>query len=361
MKIPAAKFIILLALLGGGGICAFALGTPAQTPPAQAPAPADSPQTPAQVPEAGVAPLPEPEAAQIPAQTPPVHPPAPEAAETAERAETSRVAASRRDEFRRRREARIAARRESDDAGQPAEGRAGRERRRPPFNPNFAGARPSSFRDDMPPRRGEPASQNAGNSAENAAAQAPASSSEILQLLVSKNPFAQSSGKAAEQNSEGVLLRSAVMVDGRWSFSVSDKSGKSYWLNLGEVLENAPCKIDSFDDRTMTAKATVAGRQIDLALETRAANGNSRRVELVDAIRPRRMIAPHERAKVWSQYATDEQREAANRVWQTARAQGRNYLNREDRRKIFEIERTIQIPENAQGGGAPMPPQPQQR
>ena len=156
-------------------------------------------------------------------------------------------------------------------------------------------------------------------------------------------------------------MRSAVMVDGKWSFSVSDKSGKTYWLGIGEAIENAPCKIDSFDDRTMTAKATVAGRQTDLVLATRAANGNSRRVELVDAIRPRRMIAPHERAKVWSQYATDEQREAANRVWQTARAQGRNYLNREDRRKIFEIERTIQIPENAQGGGAPMPPQPPQR
>ena len=153
------------------------------------------------------------------------------------------------------------------------------------------------------------------------------------------------------------------MVDGIWSFSVSDKSGKTFWLELGQALEEAPCKIESFDERAMVAKASVGGKMVDLAIAARSANRNSGRVELVDAIRPRRMIAPHERAKAWSQYATDEQREAANRIWQTARAQGRNYLNREDRRKIFEIERSIQIPENqqSQGGGFPPPPQMQQR
>ncbi|MBR4597688.1 MAG: hypothetical protein IKO42_04755, partial [Opitutales bacterium] len=271
------------------------------------------------------------------------------------------------DEFRRRREERMSARRNFDGATPPAEGWSPRERRRPPFNPNFGGsARPQRGDNSAERAAGAPAQvpQNAQTpqSAENADAQAQASSSELLQMLVSKNPFAQASGKASEQNPEGLSLRSAVMVDGKWSFSVSDKSGKNYWLELGEEIENAPCKIESFDERTMTAKASVAGKQTDLVLATRMANGGSRRVELVDAIRPRRMIAPHERAKVWSQYATDEQREAANRVWQTARAQGRNYLNREDRRKIFEIERTIQIPENPQGGGAPQqPPMPPQR
>lgn len=251
--------------------------------------------------------------------------------------------------FRQRREARRAAREAFENGGEGESFRRRFPRRfdRPDFSRGGGGSLASSSSDaDSNSSEGAPQDENFLSG-----------ESELLRLLASKNPFIPAGGGSASQIPEGVSLKSAVMLDGKWLFSVSDKSGKTMWLSIGEEVENAPCRIDSFDERSMTAKATVAGRQTDLSMAERSSSASSGRVELVDAIKPRRMIAPHERAKVWSQYATDEQREAANRVWQTARAQGRNYLNREDRRKIFEIERSIQIPENAnQGGGQPPAP-----
>ena len=322
MKFLKAKILAFAALCASGG-CVFA----------QAEAPQPAPQT-----------------SQRPAETVSAEPAsAQKEAPQAESAGNLSQAPDRIEQFRQRREARRAARRDMEE--QPSGGSQRFERRRPPFGRGM-------------PRGGQ---DNAQQLSETRAlpetAQANLPESELLRLLVSKNPFAQADGKAGEQNPEGLSLKSAVMVDGIWSFSVSDKSGKTFWLELGQALEEAPCKIESFDERAMVAKASAGGKIIDLAIVARSANHHSGRVELVEAIRPRRMIAPHERAKVWSQYATDEQREAANRVWQTARAQGRNYLNREDRRKIFEIERSIQIPENQQnqGGGVTPPPQMPQR
>lgn len=326
MKFLKAKILAFAALCASGG-CVFA----------QAEAPQPAPQT-----------------SQRPAETVSAEPAsAQKEAPQAESADNLPQAADRMEQFRQRREARRAARMDMESSNPSFGGSPRFERRRPPFGRG------------MPPR-GEQASAAqvpATQAPLPETAQANLPESELLRLLVSKNPFAQGSGSSAEQNPEGLSLKSAVMVDGMWSFSVSDKSGKTFWLELGQALEEAPCKIESFDERAMVAKASAGGKIIDLAIAARSANHHSGRVELVEAIRPRRMIAPHERAKVWSQYATDEQREAANRVWQTARAQGRNYLNREDRRKIFEIERSIQIPENQQnqGGGVPPPPQMPQR
>lgn len=270
-----------------------------------------------------------------------------ESADSAQ-AENSSVSKDRIEYFRQRREARRAAR-EAFESGRDVE--------------SFRRGFPGRFNRPDFPRRNAAAPSSSPEAASTEGGGAPQNinsmlgENELLRLLASKNPFVPAGSNSASQIPEGVLLKSVAMVDGKWAFSVSDKSGKTMWLNIGEEIENAPCKIDSFDERSMTVKATIAGRQVDLSMAERSSSGNSGRVELVDAIKPRRMIAPHERAKVWSQYATDEQREAANRVWQTARAQGRNYLNREDRRKIFEIERSIQIPENTnQGGGQPPAP-----
>lgn len=264
------------------------------------------------------------------------------------RAENSSLSRERIEYFRQRREARRAAREafENGEGDESFRHRFPRRFNRPDFSRQNATA-PSSSPDAVSNSQGDEQKNVSLAAGEN----------ELLRLLVSKNPFVPAGSNSASQTPEGVSLKSAAMVDGKWAFSVSDKSGKTMWLGIGEEIENAPCKIDSFDESAMTAKATIAGRQVDLALSERSSSPAAGRVELVDAIKPRRMIAPHERAKVWSQYATDEQREAANRVWQTARAQGRNYLNREDRRKIFEIERSIQIPENTnQGGGQPPAP-----
>lgn len=264
------------------------------------------------------------------------------------RAENSSASRERMEYFRQRREARRAAREafENGEGDESFRRRFPRSFNRPDFSRRNATG-PSSSPDALP--------NSQDSSQKNASLMA--GENELLRLLASKNPFVPAGSNSASQTPEGVSLKSAAMVDGKWVFSVSDKSGKTMWLSIGEEIENAPCKIDSFDESSMTAKATVAGRQVDLSISERSSSPAAGRVELVDAIKPRRMIAPHERAKVWSQYATDEQREAANRVWQTARAQGRNYLNREDRRKIFEIERSIQIPENTnQGGGQPPAP-----
>lgn len=264
------------------------------------------------------------------------------------RAENSSLSRERIEYFRQRREARRAAREafENGEGDESFRHRFPRRFNRPDFSRQNATA-PSSSPDAVSNSQGDEQKNVGLAEGEN----------ELLRLLASKNPFVPAGSNSASQTPEGVSLKSAAMVDGKWAFSVSDKSGKTMWLGIGEEIENAPCKIDSFDESAMTAKATIAGRQVDLSISERSSSPAAGRVELVDAIKPRRMIAPHERAKVWSQYATDEQREAANRVWQTARAQGRNYLNREDRRKIFEIERSIQIPENTnQGGGQPPAP-----
>ena len=264
------------------------------------------------------------------------------------RAENSSVSRERIEYFRQRREARRAAREafENGEGDESFRHRFPRRFNRPDFSRQNATA-PSSSPDAVSNSQGDEQKNVGLAEGEN----------ELLRLLASKNPFVPAGSNSATQTPEGVSLKSGAMVDGRWDFSVSDKCGKTMWLGIGEEIENAPCKIDSFDESAMTAKATIAGRQVDLSISERSSSPSAGRVELVDAIKPRRMIAPHERAKVWSQYATDEQREAANRVWQTARAQGRNYLNREDRRKIFEIERSIQIPENTnQGGGQPPAP-----
>ena len=65
----------------------------------------------------------------------------------------------------------------------------------------------------------------------------------------------------------------------------------------------------------------------------------------IDDLKPRRPISPEERMKMWTQYASDEQKNAANQIYQAARAAGRR-LNRNDFRKLRDIERTIKIPEN---------------
>lgn len=168
----------------------------------------------------------------------------------------------------------------------------------------------------------------------------------LIASLLFNNPFGNSKGAGASvEETLGIYLKSIAMMDGNWHFSLVAKDGRSAWLKIGEESSELNCKVVSFDESSMTVKTFVGGRSYDMAIVERSAASSSGNVELVDALKPRKRLSAEERVKVWSQYASDEQKNAANQIYQAARAAGRR-LNRDDFRKLYEIERSIKIPEN---------------
>ena len=168
----------------------------------------------------------------------------------------------------------------------------------------------------------------------------------LIASLLSNNPFgsAKPSGASLDETL-GIYLKSVAMMDGNWYFSLVSKDGKGAWLKIGEESSELNCKVLSFDEKSMTVKTFIGGRAYDMAIVERSAASSSGKVELIDALKPRRPISPEERMKMWTQYASDEQKNAANQIYQAARAAGRR-LNRNDFRKLRDIERTIKVPEN---------------
>ena len=167
----------------------------------------------------------------------------------------------------------------------------------------------------------------------------------LIASLLSNNPFgiAKPSGASLDETL-GIYLKSVAMMDGIWHFSLVSKDGRSAWLKIGEESSELSCKVLSFDENSMTVKTLISGRAYDMAIVERSAASSSGKVELVDALKPRKPMSPEERMKVWS-YASDEQKNAANQIYQAARAAGRR-LNHNDFRKLRDIERNIKIPEN---------------
>lgn len=169
----------------------------------------------------------------------------------------------------------------------------------------------------------------------------------LIASLLSNNPFglAKPSGGSLDE-SLGIYLKSVAMMDGNWHFSIVSKDGRSAWLKIGEESSALSCKVLSFDENSMTVKTLIAGRAYDMAIVERSSAASSGKVELVDALKPRKPMSPEERMKVWS-YASDEQKNAANQIYQAARAAGRR-LNHSDFRKLRDIERNIKVPEKSE-------------
>lgn len=169
----------------------------------------------------------------------------------------------------------------------------------------------------------------------------------LIASLLYNNPFGAAKPAGSVEETLGIFLKSVAMMDGNWHFSLVSKDGRSAWLKIGEESSELNCKVVSFDESSMTVKTLVSGRSYDMAIVERSAASSSGNVELVDALKPRKRLSAEERVKVWSKYASDEQKNAANQIYQAARAAGRR-LNRDDFRKLYEIERSIKIPENTE-------------
>ena len=169
----------------------------------------------------------------------------------------------------------------------------------------------------------------------------------LIASLLYNNPFGTAKPAGSVEETLGIFLKSVALMDGNWHFSLVAKDGRSAWLKIGEESSELNCKVVSFDESSMTVKTLVSGRSYDMAIVERSAASSSGNVELVDALKPRKRLSAEERVKVWSQYASDEQKNAANQIYQAARAAGRR-LNRDDFRKLYEIERSIKIPENTE-------------
>lgn len=171
------------------------------------------------------------------------------------------------------------------------------------------------------------------------------SSEELIARLLEKSPFGvPPKGSIAEV--AGVSLKSIAFMDGKPQFSVINKDQKSVWLALNEDCQIFPCKIISFEEDTMSVKALIGGKTFDLSMADRASY-STQKVELDPGILPQNR--PVDRRKAW-EYASDAQKAEANRIAETARAQGRR-MNPQEYRRIMEIERSIKIPEGAATSG----------
>lgn len=175
------------------------------------------------------------------------------------------------------------------------------------------------------------------------------SADSLIASLLFNNPFGSSkSANATTEVTLGIYLKSIANMEGHWYFSFVSKDGKGAWLKVGEESQVLNCKVVSFDENSMSVKTFVAGKAYDMAITERSSTNASGNVELIDELKPRKRISPEERIKLWSEYASDEQKQSANQIYQAARAAGRR-LNREDFRKLHDIERNIKVPEQPKG------------
>lgn len=165
----------------------------------------------------------------------------------------------------------------------------------------------------------------------------------LLENLMSRNPFG-GSDKPAEKS--GVMFTSAIKMDGEWNFGFTLKDGRSIFLKQQEQIEGLPCQVVDFDEEAVLVKIKIEGREEVLPITQVQFGG--RRVELVAGLQVRdRPPSPDERREIWNKFATDEERSAANNIFNAARAEGRR-MNRNDFRRLREIEQNIQTRRNSQ-------------
>lgn len=175
----------------------------------------------------------------------------------------------------------------------------------------------------------------------------------LIAALIFNNPFGNGAANSAStEDTLGIYLKSIAMIDGQWQFSMISKDGRGAWLKIGEENPALNCKVVSFDENSMTAKTFVGGRTYDMSISERSSRAGTAKVELLDELKPRKRISPDERIKMWTEYASDDQKQAANQIYQAAKAAGRR-LNRDDFRKLHDIERNIKIPEAPSANGGP--------
>ncbi len=165
----------------------------------------------------------------------------------------------------------------------------------------------------------------------------------LFNSLVEKNPFGTTQNASISEVA-GISFKSAVFIDGQWRFSVVNKEQKSVWLALNEDCEIFQCKIISFDEDNMSVKALIASKTFELKMTDRA-SFSVQKATLNDGIIPNqsRPRNPAERAELWK-HATEAQINEANAINAVAKSQNRA-LNRDERRQIEAIERSIKVPE----------------
>lgn len=162
----------------------------------------------------------------------------------------------------------------------------------------------------------------------------------MISALIFKNPFGSSGLKTPEEIT-GISLKSAVLVNGQWSFSVASKDGKSVWLKLNEQSEVIACKILEFDEKTMIAKLLISGKNFDFFISDSPKSPQDKSKEAA-----KRAIKNRQGGKLIWDYASAEQARQANEIYRLAQQQGRK-LTAQERKKLREIESAISVPEHA--------------
>lgn len=165
----------------------------------------------------------------------------------------------------------------------------------------------------------------------------------MISALIFRNPFG-SSGQKTPEEITGISLKSAVLVNGEWSFSVASKNGKTVWLKLNETSEVVECKITEFDPETMVAKLLISGKNFDFYVSDRPVSPQDKYRDAAKRIAKSRRGGK----AIWD-YATAEQARQANEIYRLAQQQGRK-LTAQERKKLGEIEASIQVPEHLKKG-----------
>lgn len=165
----------------------------------------------------------------------------------------------------------------------------------------------------------------------------------MISALIFRNPFG-SSGQKTPEEITGISLKSAVRVNGEWSFSVASKNGKTVWLKLNETSEVVECKITEFDPETMVAKLLISGKNFDFYVSDKPASPQDKYRDAAKRLAKSRLGGK----AIWD-YATAEQARQANEIYRLAQQQGRK-LSAQERKKLKEIEASIQLPEHLKKG-----------